>query len=63
LSLDAIAHVTVMTRIDVLLRVLMHEIDIVASFTEMDGARDACVSIHDVEAKRIACIPIGVPFH
>jgi hypothetical protein len=57
-----IEHATVTTRIDVLLRILTREIDIVASFTEISGVQDACVFIRDVKAARIACIPIRAPF-
>jgi hypothetical protein len=41
----------------------MREVYIVASFAEVGGAWDACVSILDVKSTRIASIPIEKMFH
>ncbi len=59
----AIVCATVTARIDSLLCILKCEVYVVASFTEVGRAQDACVSISNVKATRITCILIGVPLH
>ena len=52
-----------MAQVDVLLRILAIEVDIVRHFTEVRGAGHTRVTVGNVESTRVTHVPIGVLFH
>ena len=52
-----------MPQINILLRVLAVEVDVVRCLTQMRRAGHAGVPICYVETTRIACIPVCIPLH
>ncbi len=54
---------TWMAQINVLLRILSVEVDVVCRLTQVWGARHARVSVGDIKPTRVACVPISVSLH